>query len=186
LGLKLGFYCAFLLVVFSLVVAGCGYSLRGPGERIGPDYDTLAIPLFSSTSSFLGYEAEFTGVLREHFITRSRMKIVTRENAQVVLSGTISSIITEPLTYSTKKQVIHGLASTHAVTRSREMRVRVEAKLLDRQKGIIIWQTSNLTDTAGFAVSADPLSTRYNQRQAFIAIARDIAARIYSKTMERF
>jgi len=179
-------HCALFVAIFSLLVAGCGYRVRGPGERIGLRYDKLAIPIFPSTSSFLGYEAEFTRVLREHFITHSRMNIVRRKNAQVVLSGAISSIITEPLTYSTKKQVIHGFTSTHAVTRSREMRVRVEAKLLDTKNGSIIWQASDLTHTAGFSVSADPLRTRYNQRQAFIAIARDIATRIYSKTMERF
>lgn len=125
-------------------------------------------------------------MLREHFITHSRIKIVSKESARFVLSGAIYSISTEPLTSSTQREVIHGFTSTHAVTRSREMRVRVEARLRDTKKGTTIWETSTLTDTAGFSVSTDPLRTRYNRRQAFVAIAEELARRIYSKTMERF
>jgi outer membrane lipopolysaccharide assembly protein LptE/RlpB len=180
-------YFVFIFFLAScLLLAGCGYRVRGAGAPIGVSYDTIAIPIFPSTSTFLGYEAEFTRVLREQFITNSRVKIVSNEEAEVILSGTISSISTEPLTYTTTRETIHGITSTYAVTRSREMRVRVEAKLVDRQKGEIVWQDSNLTDTADFLVSEDPLSTRYNQRQAFIAVAQDLATRIYSRTMERF
>jgi outer membrane lipopolysaccharide assembly protein LptE/RlpB len=176
----LAFLAAFLLVT------GCGYRFRGAGAPIGVSLDSIAIPLFPSTSSFVGYEADFTRILRDQFITHSRVRIESKENAQAVLSGKIYSIVTEPLTYSVTKQSIHGFTSTDTVTRSREMRVRVEATLLDRQTATVIWHDSSLMDTASFSVSSDPLRTRYNQRRAFIAIAQDIATRIYSKTMERF
>jgi hypothetical protein len=106
--------------------------------------------------------------------------------AQAVLSGSIYSITTEPLTYTVQRQTIHGYSSTDEVTSSRTMTIRVGATLADRATGTIIWQDSNLTGEAGFSVSADPLVNRYNQRQAFISIAQDIATRIYSQTMERF
>jgi outer membrane lipopolysaccharide assembly protein LptE/RlpB len=179
-------YLFFIAFLTCCILSGCGYRFRGAGARIGAGYATIAIPVFPSTSTFLGYEAEFTKLLREQFITHSRVRIVSEEKAQVVLSGTISSIITDPLTYSTTRQTIHGFTSTDTVTRSREMRVRVEATLIDRQRGEIIWQDSDLTDTAAFSVSSDPLRTRYYRRQAFIAISQALATRIYSKTMERF
>lgn len=179
-------YLVFIFFLACSLMSACGYRFTGAGVRIGPGYDTLAIPVFPSTSSFLGYEGEFTKVLREQFIRHSRLKIVSKDNAQVVLSGTIYSISTEPLTYSVTEQTIHGYTSTDTVTTSREMRVRVNVQLIDRQKGDIIWQDSDLSDTASFSVSSDPLRTRYRQRQAFIAIAQDLATRIYSKTMERF
>jgi len=180
------------LLFFALVflacglTSGCGYRFRGAGRQIGIGLDKLAIPLFSSTSSYAGYEADFTRILREEFITHSRVSIVSKERAQVVLSGKISSIIAEPLTYSVTKQTIHGLESKDSVTRSREMRVLVEATLLNQETGEVIWQDSGFTGEATFTVSSDPLRTRYYQRRAFIAIAEDIATRIYSRTMERF
>ena len=176
----------FLAFIACCITSGCGYQFRAAGAPIGVTLDTIAIPLFPSTSSFVGFEADFTRILREEFITHSRVRIVSKENAQVVLSGSIYSIITEPLTFSVKKQTIHGFDSTYAVTSSREMRVRVEAKLIDRETGTIIWQDGSFIGETSFSVSSDPLRTRYYQRRAFIAIAQDIATRIYSKTMERF
>jgi len=176
----------FITVIACCVTSGCGYKFRKAGKPIGVTLDTIAIPLFPTTSSFVGFEADFTRILREEFITHSRASIVSKEKAQAVLSGRIYSIITEPLTYRVKKKTIHGFVSTDAFTRSREMRVRVEAKLTDKDTGTIIWQDGSFLGEATFSVSSDPLSTLYNQRRAFIAIARDIATRIYSKTMERF
>jgi len=152
----------------------------------GVSFDTIAIPIFPSTSSFLGYEADFTRILREQFITHSRVRIVSEERAQAVLRGTILSIITDPLTYSVTKKTVHGYTSTDSVTSSRTMRVQVEAQLVDRETGTVIWQDTGFTGEAGFSVSSDPLQTRYYQRQAFIAMAQDLATRIYSRTMERF
>ena len=185
-GLSKSFNSALLLLVCCLMFTGCGYQFRKAGTPIGVTLDTIAIPLFPTTSSFVGFEADFTRILREEFITHSRVRIVSKENAQAVLSGSISSIITEPLTFSVKKQTIHGFVSTDAITSSREMRVRVEAKLTDRATGTIIWQDGSFIGETTFSVSSDPLRTRHYQRQAFIVIAQDIATRIYSKTMERF
>lgn len=176
----------FLTVIACCITSGCGYQFRNAGAPIGVTLDTIAIPLFPTTSSFVGFEADFTRILREEFITHSRVRIVSKENAQAVLSGSIYSIITEPLTFSVRKQTIHGFDSTDAVTSSREMRVRVEAKLTDKDTGTIIWQDGSFIGETTFSVSSDPLRTLYYQRQAFIAIAQDIATRIYSKTMERF
>jgi len=178
----------FFLTVLAccLLVTGCGYRFRGAGEAIGISLESLAIPLFPSTSSYAGYEADFTRILRDEFIRHSRVSIVSKENAQAVLSGKICSITTEPLTYSVTKETIHGYTSTDALTRSRKMRVWVEATLIDRKTETAIWQDGSFTAEAGFSVSSDPLRTSYSQRQAFIAIAKDIATRIYSKTMERF
>jgi outer membrane lipopolysaccharide assembly protein LptE/RlpB len=178
------FFVAFLACC--LLVTGCGYRFRAAGVSIGVSLDTIAIPIFPSTSSFLGYEADFARILREHFITHSRVRIVSKEKAQAVLSGKIRSMVTEPLTYSVTKQTIHGYSSTDVVTSSRQMRVQVEAQLVETETGAVIWQDGSLTGEAGFSVSSDPLRSRHDQRQAFIAIAQDIATRIYSKTMERF
>jgi outer membrane lipopolysaccharide assembly protein LptE/RlpB len=178
--------CFLATLLCGILTAGCGYHFKHVGVPVGISLDSIAIPIFPSTSSFLGYEADFTRILREEFIAHSRVKIVSKDKAQAVLSGRINSIVTDPLTYSVKKEIIHGFTSTDTVTRSRTMRVLVEAKLVDGETGAIIWQDTGFSEESNFSVSSDPLQTRYYQRQAFIAIARDLATRIYSKTMERF
>ena len=53
--------CIILLSVFQ---AGCGYQFRADGEPVGIQLESLAIPLFSSTSSEIGFEADFTKMIR--------------------------------------------------------------------------------------------------------------------------
>ena len=62
-----------LLLLLTLLLAGCGYSLRADGEPVGIQLESLAIPLFSSTSSEIGFEADFTKVIRQEFISHARV-----------------------------------------------------------------------------------------------------------------
>ena len=176
----------FLIFLFCCLIFGCGYHFRPGGRPIGVSLVSIAIPIFSSTSSFMGFEGEFTRIVRERFLTHSSIRIESKDKAQAVLSGRIYSITTEPLTYTLTQQTIHNYRSTDEVTRSRTLKVRLDPKPTDRTTGRIIWQDSNLTGKASFQVSADTLTNRYNQRQALISIAQDLATRIYAKTLERF
>jgi len=149
-GLWHSLHGALLLLACCFLFTGCGYQFRIAGTPIGVTLDTIAIPLFPTTSSFLGYEADFARILREEFITHSRVRIVSKERAQAVLSGSIYSIITEPYTYSVRKQTIHGFTATDEITSSREMRVRVEAKLTDRETGAVIWEDGSFIGETSF------------------------------------
>ena len=178
----------FLFLIFTACcfTSGCGYRFRTTGEPLGVILDSIAIPLFTSSSSLSGVEADFTRIVREEFIRNSKIRIQSRDTAEALLSGRIYSITTEPLTYAVTQQTIHGILSTDEVTSSRTLKVKVAVTLKERRTGNIMWQDSGLMGQASFSVSHDPLANRHNQRQAFISIARDLAIRIYSRTMERF
>ena len=66
------------------------------------------------------------------------------------------------------------------------MRIKLDAKLIDRVSGKPIWQDRDMAEKAIYEVSDDPLTNRYNQRKAFQKMARRFAERFYLKTMERF
>ena len=175
-----------LIFAFCLLASGCGYHFISVESPLNLQLVSIAIPPFSSSSSYAGIEDDFTAVVRQEFITRSKVRLAEEKRAQAVLRGRLYSVTTEPLTYTVTQQKIHGLLTTDTVTRSRTLKVRLEISLKDTATEEIIWQDANLTDTASFQVSSDPLTTQHNQRLALIAIARDLAAQIYSRTMERF
>jgi hypothetical protein len=175
-----------LILAFCFLVFGCGYHFSSIGPPLNIRLESLAIPPFSGSSSYAGIEDDFTAVVRQEFLTRSRVRLVEEKSAQAVLRGRLYSVTTEPRTYTVTQQRIHGLLATDTVTRSRTLKVRLEISLKDKATGEIIWQDANLTDRASFRVSSDPLKTQHNQRRALIAIAKDLAERIYSRTMERF
>lgn len=175
-----------LILMACCLSFGCSYHFRAAGRPIGVSPDSIAIPLFSSTSSFMGIEGEFTRIIRQEFISHSKVRIESKDTAQAVLSGRIYSITTEPLTYTITQQTIHNYLSTDEVTSSRTLKVRLDVTLTDTGTGKIIWQDSNLISEASYTVSPDPLRNQYNQRLAVISIARDLATRVYARTMERF
>jgi len=83
---------------------GCGYHFRPTGEPVGIAIDSLAIPLFKSTSVEKGFEADFTRVLREEFASHGKVPLVSEETAQYLLTGRVYDIWTEPVSYSYQEQ----------------------------------------------------------------------------------
>ena len=174
------------ILATAFFLAGCGYSLRADGEPVGIELESLAIPMFSSTSSEIGFEADFTKVIRQEFISHGRVPLVPEEQAQAVLIGKIQDVRADPLNYRSQDYTIGGYTSTYEVTRSRKLRVRVEIQLVDRRSGKVVWREAGMEDQANYTVSGDPLEMRYSERQALEKIASRLAKRIYLRTMERF
>lgn len=174
------------LIVVSIICTCCGYSFRANGKPVGIEFNSIAIPIMTSTSSNRGFEADFTRVIREEFISHAQVPIVRKEDADLILAGRVYGIETRPLTYESLKHKVGEQIITHETTSSRRLKVRLDISLTDRATGKIIWHESSMEEEARFNVEADPLVTRYNQQQALIKISRLLAQRIYLKTMERF
>jgi len=180
-----------LLKVFPLYLAlaltqGCGYHFRGADKPRDEGFQSLAIPLIQSTSSSLGFEGDFTTIIREEFASRSKVPMLSREEASVVLIGKVSEIRTDPVSYDTFLKTVDGEEIKYSVTNKRWLEIELDAKLIDRVSGKTIWQAKNMAERAAFEVSTDPLSNRFNQKKALQEIARRLAQRLYLKTMDRF
>ncbi len=170
-----------------LALGGCGYHLRATGSPMGTvSMESLAIPMMTSTSSSLGFEGDFTRVIREEFMHHSKVPLVSRESASSVLVGNVYEIKTEPLSYTLDRNIVQGQVTTYEVTRTRRLRIKLAAKLMDETTGKVIWEDGALEEKATYVVSDDPLTTRHNERKAVREIAQRLAKRIYLKTMERF
>jgi len=178
-----------LIVIFSLalIFSGCGYHLQADGEPVGIDIPSLAIPLMESTSSTLGFEADLTRVIRDEFISHSKVPLVPRDEAEIVLIGKISEVRTDSPTYDmTSTNNVSGNNTYYAVTNSRRLWITLDAKLLEKATGKTIWKEDGMEEQARYVVSSDPLTNRYNEKMAVEKIARRLVDRLYLKTMERF
>ncbi len=180
------FWPVAVVFVIGCLVVGCGYHIRANGLPVGVEIESLAIPLIESTSSTMGFEADFTKIIREEFISHAQVALVPVSKAQTVLSGTIREITTDSLTYDSRDVAVEGYLKTYSVTSGRRLKIKLDMRLKDRATGKIIWRDGGMEEKAGFAVGNDPLRNRYNQQKAIEEIARKLAKRIYLKTMERF
>ena len=169
-----------LVLMFCLIMAsGCGYQLQATGKPMRISIPSMAIPLMESSSSDIGFEGDFTKMIRREFVSHSQVPLVSKEKAAAVLIGKVTNIKTEPLSYRVTD-------NTFDVTSSRWLKIKLQAKLVDTTTGKIIWNDPNMEEKASFSVDSDPLKTQYNQRRATKKIAQLLAERIYLKTMERF
>jgi hypothetical protein len=175
-----------ITIAVMLLYNGCGYHFRADGKPIGIEMNSIAIPLVTSSSSEKGFEADFTRMLREEFISHSKVAIVKTEEADMILKGRIVHIETAPLSYDSREYEAGGRKVTHETTNSRRIKIRLDISLVERATGKSIWHDGNMEEDAMFNVENEPLATQYNQQQALIKIAGLLSKRIYLKTMERF
>jgi len=167
-------------------LTGCGYSIRASGDPMGVKMESMAIPMIESTSSELGFEADFTRVIREEFIRNSKVPLVPREDAQIVLRGRVYDIKTEPVSYKLDEKTMNGAVTTYAETRTRMLWVKVDMRLEDQRTGEVIWRNENMEEKTSYVVDRDPLVTRFNKKNALETIAERLAKRIFLQSMERF
>lgn len=165
---------------------GCGYHFRADGEPTGIKIESIAIPLITSSSSTRGFEADFTRVIREEFISHSKIPIVRKEESHMILAGNVFEISADPLAYDLQQRSISGRVVTYETTSKRRLKIVMDVSLTERTTGKIVWRERSLSEEAGFEVGTDSLTNDYNQQQALKKIARLVARRIYLKTMERF
>jgi len=178
--------CGMMVLFSGSAFWGCGYQLAADGKPQGIQIESIAIPLMTSTSSQEGFEAIFTKVIREEFISQAHVPLVPQDRAQAVLNGKITHIFTDPLAYDTQEQVVGGIPSVYRQTNRRRLRLTLDVKMTDRKSGKVIWYEPAMWEQAFFDVTTDPLQNQYNQDQALRQIARKLAFRIYLKTIERF
>jgi hypothetical protein len=139
-----------------------------------------------SSSSLLGFEGEFTRAIREELAGHTKVPLVSKDEAEVVLTGKVYEIKSDPLSYDIIRSDVQGKIITYEVTSSRRMKIKLDASLVDRKTGKVVWADKAMEEKATFEVSGDPMSNRYNQRKAIREMARRLAKRIYLKTFERF
>ena len=175
-----------ILILSMTVFSGCGYSFRADGRPVGMEIKSLAIPMIESSSSEKGFEADFTTVLRNEFISHALVPLENKDQASMILRVQVYEVITQPLTYDSSQSMVSGRNIIHETTSSRRLILRLNASLIDSTDGKTVWNDSSMTEEASFNVTSDPLVNRKNQREALLKIARLLSERMYNRTMERF
>jgi len=83
-----------IFIIIPFIFISCGYySFKG---ALPPDIKTIAIPLMDDNTSEAGVRESMTNILLEAFISDNTLTVVDENDADLVLTGTISSIRVKP------------------------------------------------------------------------------------------
>ena len=187
------FWQVVILMAMFPLLASCGYrfvsmDVQGPTRDVSPteSFHSIAIPISRANSTFPGIEADFATAFREEFVSRSGLRLVSQEDADVVLEAQIAQISTTPSAYSVKEFTVGALMTKYETTSKRTLVVRLKARLMHKRSGRIIWEDPRMEERGSYRVGADPLVNIHNERKAYVDIARRLARRIFLRSLERF
>jgi outer membrane lipopolysaccharide assembly protein LptE/RlpB len=167
---------ALLLVILAGILQACGYHFSGEGAGPKPGLTRIAIPVFENETSEPGLEALYAASLRREFILRSRLQVVSLEEAQAILRGRILNINTARVA---QRQVEQTIETRLFVT----IAVRVE----DVETGKIIWQDPHYTYHRTYSeASSDPVVLFENRRRAEEFLAEQMSIRIHDRFLANF
>jgi hypothetical protein len=184
-----GFKVLLCLMFLTFSVAGCGYRISSPGGPADPaanGISGLAISLVESPSSNLGFEAEFSRMLRKEFISYSGLPIMSERNAPYVLECRVQKISTRPRGYSSTRTTLRGEDHVYWRTSGRRMSVDIDARLVEKATGNVLWHDDSIVETADWSLGADPFADRDAQRAAVRRLAERVAGKLYARTVDRF
>ena len=164
-----------LLSVILVFVTGCGYHLRGGGDRLPEDVRTVALTPFVNKTYDAEIELLISSALSSEFSKGSRLMVLPEAKADTILTGTLISINDRPVSFSSS-----DVASEYRIT------IKLDV-LLSRNGGDVIWKGKGIEEVEDYqSVPGDIQETEKNRDEARQKLAVEMANLIYDRLFEGF
>nr|HDN00722.1 hypothetical protein [Deltaproteobacteria bacterium] len=163
-------FAVFAFFILCTSLSGCGYHCAERVESLPPWIKTVYVEPWSNCSNELLLGVWITEELRHEFLRGRGLKLVSRDEADVILKGEIISTSTGGVSYIRyDKAVERRIAAEYSV------------HLVYRETGQVIWQTSNIAREKEFLVGKDIMQTEALKDEALQKLGRDVAEIIYHR-----
>jgi outer membrane lipopolysaccharide assembly protein LptE/RlpB len=166
-------WLAAALIGVVLSLTACGYRLAGVG-RLPGGVNTVAVTMLGNRTTESGVETTMTNALIDELTRRRQDMVVSVDEADAVLSGTINGLTIETLSRS---------ATLIAV--ERRLVVTASITLTDRQ-GNILWEDRQLRAEQAYPVASSRAATDTNRRLAVGQVAQRLAEYVYERLTDAF
>jgi outer membrane lipopolysaccharide assembly protein LptE/RlpB len=158
-------------------LAGCGYHTVGSATHIPANVRTIAVPVFATHAQAYHTEMALTQAVVRELNTRTRYRVLTGDsaNADAVLSGTILTQSSVPLTYD----------STTGETSSYVVAITIKVVLMARD-GRVLYQNDALSYREQYQSPQDLTGFIREDPAAVNRLARDFAQALVGDMLESF
>ncbi|HET7871829.1 MAG TPA: LPS assembly lipoprotein LptE [Terriglobales bacterium] len=165
------------LSLFTLLTASCGYHTTTHYVRLPDSVHAIAVPAFTNQTQSYRVEQVLTSAVVREFVTRTKFRILseTKDDADAILHGSITTMQLAPLTYDSQT----GRASSALVT------VTMRVSLVDR-KGAVLFDNPNYTFREQYEVSRELTSFFEEDSPAVDRLSRDFARTLVSNILEAY
>ena len=171
--LLLSAFC-FLISAFCL---SCGYHVAGRGDRLPPDIETIAVPIFANQSSTFRIEQKLAAAVTREFLERTKFQITPNPvGADAVLKGAVKEVSRGVITYD----LTTGRAS------SLQIQVWADVKLLDLHSNKVVYANPNFVFREEYQVSQTTSGLFEEDQAALDRLSRDVARTLVTDLLENF
>jgi outer membrane lipopolysaccharide assembly protein LptE/RlpB len=166
-----------LLGALLLVCASCGYHTSGKAVRLPQNVRSIYVPTFTNNTHAFRVEQVLTAAVVQELRSRTNFQVVLSSNeaADAALNGTVTNVVTYPLTYDSQT----GKAS------SSMLQVNMKVSLVDRS-GKVLWENPNYSFRSQYELSQDAASFFEEESPALQRVARDFAQEMVSSIEEAY
>ena len=177
-GARTPFLCVVAVLLTCLVVPGCGYHLVGTSSTLPARLQKLYVAPLVNQTSRAELDQRLTEEISQEWLRRSRFQLVSvPEQADVVLTGTVSTAVTVPVQFDQQ-----GRATQYQLT------VTADVRLVDRtaEKPVTVWHDPRFSRSIAYDVNT--IATNYFDKeiQATEDLARDFARGLVVSILEGF
>jgi hypothetical protein len=164
-----------IIILYAAISLSCGYHLARPANPLLENINTIAIPYFKNKTFEPEAETIFTDAFVNEFIESKRLQIVNREDADVILYGTVSEFYEDTIAFNRDDKALEY-----------RVRVTLDVFLEERQSGDILWKRKNFRHAEEFPVGESIVFSETAKRAALQALAEDLAERVHDSIMQGF
>jgi len=147
----------------------------------------MAIPVFENKTLEPIVEEELTPVVIREFLRDSRIEVVSRSQAGLVLQGSVTSYKESPLSFDQDQNVLEYRITvvTHLilVRRDRNATPNVPPNGPSNELGEKLWER-DVVESAEYRASSDVMSTRVAKLLALREIARNLAQNAADRVLQ--
>ena len=164
-----------LFVIACVLAAGCGYRLARSDNPLLSNMHTIAVPYFKNKTFEPEAEKIFTYAFVNEFIESKRLQVVSEQNADLILRGTVKSLVEDAIAYNRDDKAL-------------EYRVDVvlDIQVEERTTGKVLWKRKNFKHIEEFPVGSNIVLSEASKRLSLEKLAADLAERIHDSIVEGF
>jgi len=163
------------ILIVLLLISACGYHLTGTGTSSLPKHiKTVAIPVFSNTSTQPNIHRKMTNAIRQSFINDGRLKVVNRKSADLVMRGILNSYALQAVSFNS-----NDIAVEYYVL----LGVAIDVKDMVKRKPFL---KQTFTTKWDFRTTADVINTEAARQTALNNAFRELGNRLVSIIIDQF
>ena len=146
-----------------LVLAACGYHLSGTGTTVPESARTIRIALFTNHTRETGLEVRLHRAVEDEFRRQGTLRIVTEDDADLVLSGDIRRFTSVPVAFSATDEAVQYQGI-----------MQVSLRLTERESGHLLFENKLLQESQDFGAESGVVVSSSPHFQRGTINARDL------------